>query len=155
LKREWASRPIHLYGRNAGSDAYGHFRARVLSSGAFKATIEERPGSSSVVQAVSADPSGIGYATLVSGASGVRILPVADERGASREATEANVRDGIYPLRRGLVLYIRRPPGRALPLALREFVRFATSREGQELARKAGLVPLSEAMAAAERAKVE
>jgi phosphate transport system substrate-binding protein len=154
LKEAWASRTLRLYGRNAASDAWAHFRAWVLLNGEFKETVEERRSDAvSVVQGVSSDPSGMGYDALVSGAPGVRTLRVADELGTAREATEANVRGGMYPLRGKLVLYVRRPHGRAPSPALRELVRFATSGEGQEAVRNAGLVPLSGSMAAAERAE--
>ena len=48
----WNDRPIQLYGRNSVSGTYGYFKKVALCSGDFKNSVNEQPGSASVVQAV-------------------------------------------------------------------------------------------------------
>ena len=52
LTGSWGDRPIQLYGRNSVSGTYGYFKKVGLCSGDFKDTVNEQPGSASVVQAV-------------------------------------------------------------------------------------------------------
>ncbi|NNK33035.1 MAG: phosphate-binding protein, partial [Xanthomonadales bacterium] len=54
LPGAWESRGIQLYGRNSVSGTYGYFKQHALCKGDFKNTVNEQPGSASVVQSVSA-----------------------------------------------------------------------------------------------------
>ena len=60
----WANREIQLYGRNSVSGTYGYFKDNALCKGDFKNTVNEQPGSASVVQSVSASLNGIGYSGI-------------------------------------------------------------------------------------------
>ena len=52
LEGSWNDRPIQVYGRNSVSGTYGYFKKVALCSGDFKNSVNEQPGSASVVQAV-------------------------------------------------------------------------------------------------------
>ena len=53
LPGAWATRDIQLFGRNSVSGTYGYFKGKALCKGDFKNTVNEQPGSASVVQSVS------------------------------------------------------------------------------------------------------
>jgi len=152
LAESWASRRISLYGRNSASGTYGFFKEHVLLNGDFKDEVKEQPGSASVVQSVAADLGGIGYSGIGYRTSGVKTLALAEKEGQPAAApTPENVYEGTYPLARFLLLYINRTPGKPLDPLVREFVRFALSRVGQELVIKSGYLPLTAAMVAEEK----
>ncbi len=86
--------------------------------------------------------SGIGYAT-----SGVRALPLSDKKGGKAEAANyQNVLSGKYPLSRMLYIYVAKKPGQPLPKVVEEFLKFALSKEGQEIVVKDGYDPLTAKM---------
>jgi phosphate transport system substrate-binding protein len=62
---------------------------------------------------------------------------------------------GTYPLARFLYLYVNRAPGKALDPLVGEFLKLVLSREGQEVVVKDGYLPLTAAIVAEERRKVE
>jgi phosphate transport system substrate-binding protein len=157
LTGEWDVMPISLYGRNSASAPYGFFKERVFSKGNYKASVNELPGSASVVNGVATDHSGIGYAAVGYRTPSVRSVPLVGDDGHVYDATNATVRSGAYPLARPLYLYVNNPPGRGRGLdpMVREFLIFVTSREGQAIAAKAGFVPITALMAVNERMKIE
>ncbi len=60
-----------------------------------------------------------------------------------------------YPLARGLYLYFNKPPGKPMDPLVREFLRLFLSQQGQMQVLKDGYLPLSAAIAAEERKKLE
>lgn len=144
----WANRDFALYSRNAVSGTYGYFKDNALCGGDFKSSINEQPGSSSVVQGVSESINGIGYSGIGYRTSGVRVLPLAAEHGGELfEATADNAATGDYPLARFLYIYINKNPNQDLDPQTREFVKMLYSKQGQEVVFRDGYVPLSEAVA--------
>jgi phosphate transport system substrate-binding protein len=143
LTGAWATRPMSLYGRNSASGTYGYFKEHALCNGDYKDTVKEQPGSASVVQGVTADASGIGYSGIGYKTSGVKALDLATKDGQPYgKADPADVYGGKYPLARFLLVYVNRPPGRPMDPMVREFVRFALSKEGQEIVVKDGYLPV-------------
>ena len=125
------------------SGTYGYFKDAVLCRGDFRATVNEQPGSASVVQAVSTSPTSIGYSGIGYRTSGIRAVPLARRPGGTFvEATAENAIDGTYPLSRYLYLYLNRRPDTPLTPLLQEFVDFVLSSQGQALVTKDGYVPL-------------
>ena len=144
LTGPWAMRPMQLYGRNSVSGTYGYFKQKALCSGDFKNTVNEQPGSASVVQAVTSSLNGIGYSGIGYRTSGVRAVPLArSDDTAAFEATAANTLDRSYPLTRFLFIYANKRPDSPLPPLETEFLKFMLSREGQMIVRKDGYIPLS------------
>lgn len=144
LTGSWAQRPIQLYGRNSVSGTYGYFKQVALCSGDFKNTVNEQPGSASVVQSITSSLNGIGYSGVGYVTSGVRALPIAEVAGDDPvEVTLENAASGEYPLFRYLFIYVNRRPDTPLnPLEL-EFLRLVLSKTGQEVVEKDGYVPLT------------
>ncbi len=152
----WANRPIQLYGRNSVSGTYGYFKEEALCSGDFKSTVNEQPGSASVVQAVSSSLNGIGYSGIGYVTSGVRPVPLAEYEDAEPvAATPENALSGDYPLSRYLYIYVNKRPGTPLPPLEREFLKMVLSRSGQAVVAKDGYVPLSPRLVARELKKLE
>ncbi len=154
LAGEWASLPISLYGRNSASGTYGYFKEHVLAKGDYKATVKEQPGSAAVVKGVASDRGGIGYSGIGYRTSDVKAVPIVGKDGKPYEAKDENVYSGKYPISRALYVYFNKAPGQPLQPAVREFLLYVLSKEGQQVVVKDGYVPLPADMAARERAKV-
>ena len=149
----WENRDFALYSRNAVSGTYGYFKDNAMCGGDFKSSINEQPGSSSVVQGVSESINGIGYSGIGYRTSGVRVVPLAaEEGGAFVEASAENAATGEYPLARYLYIYINKNPNQDLDPQTREFVKMLYSKQGQEVVFRDGYVPLPESLAARVRA---
>ncbi len=156
LEGEWTDRSIQLYGRNSVSGTYGHFKLHAMCKGDFLNTVNEQPGSASVVQAVSSSLNGIGYSGMGYTTSSVRRLPLAREPGSPFvEATRENALNGNYPLARFLYIYVNKPPNEAPDPLTSEFINMVLSRQGQQIVVKDGYVPLPANVAAREQKKIE
>ena len=156
LPGAWATRGIQLYGRNSVSGTYGYFKQHALCKGDFKNTVNEQPGSASVVQSVSASLNGIGYSAIGYTTSSVRAVPLANEPGkAFVEATPQNAINGSYPLARFLYIYVNKEPGLELNPITRQFLTMVLSRRGQEVVVKDGYIPLPANVAALELARLD
>jgi len=139
-----AAMPISLYGRNSASGTYGYFKEHALGKGDFKNSVKEQPGSASVVEGVAKDIGGIGYSGIGYATSGVRAVPLSDKEGGKvAEASYANVLNSSYPMSRMLYIYVAKKPGQPLPKVVEEFLRYALSKEGQEIVVKDGYDPLT------------
>jgi len=148
-----AAKPISLFGRNSASGTYGYFKEHTLKNGDYKNTVKEQPGSASVVEGVAKDIAAIGYSGIGYATSGVKAVPLSDKKdGTVYEANYANVLSGKYPLARMLYIYVAKKPGQPLPKVTEEFLKFALSKEGQQIVVKDGYDPLP-ASAAAEQLK--
>ncbi|HEX5714878.1 MAG TPA: phosphate ABC transporter substrate-binding protein [Thermoanaerobaculia bacterium] len=152
----WASRPISLYGRNSASGTYGFFKENALCKGDYKDTVKEQPGSASVVQGVSEDKFAVGYSGIGYRTSGVKPLKLAAKKGGQYFGTDsADVYSGNYPLSRYLYVYVNKAPNKPLDPLVREFLKFALSKEGQEIVVKDGYMPVPAKVAQEETAKIK
>ena len=135
----WKNRAIQIYGRNSVSGTYGYFKKKALCKGDYKSTVNEQPGSASVVQSVTSSINGIGYSGIGYITSGVRAVPLAKKAGRKFiPATKKNALSGKYPLS---------------PI-VREFIKMVLSRQGQKVVAKDGYIPLSPAVIRKELAKL-
>lgn len=152
----WASRPISLYGRNSASGTYGFFKEHALCKGDYKDQVKEQPGSASVVQGVTEDKFAIGYSGIGYRTSGVKPLKLAAKKGGQYFGVEpADVYSGKYPLSRYLYVYVNKAPNKPLDPLVREFLKFALSKEGQEVVVKDGYMPVPAKVAQEELAKIK
>lgn len=148
-----AAKPISLFGRNSASGTYGYFKEVALKNGDYMNTVKEQPGSASVVEGVAKDVAAIGYSGIGYATSGVKAIALSDKKGGTiYEANYANVLSGKYPLARMLYIYVAKKPGEPLPKVVEEFLKYALSKEGQQVVVKDGYDPLP-ATAAAEQLK--
>jgi phosphate transport system substrate-binding protein len=153
--KDAADKAISLYGRNSASGTYGYFKEFALKKGDFKNSVKEQPGSSAVVQGVAGDQYALGYSGIGYITSGVRALPLAAKDGGKFVAANyKNCLDGTYPLGRFLYLYINKKPGAELDKLTAEFIKYALSKEGQEIVLKDGYFPMPAEIAAADLALI-
>lgn len=143
LEGDWAKRDIQLFGRNSVSGTYGYFKDNALCKGDFKTTVNEQPGSASVVQSVGSSLNAIGYSGFGYKTSSVKALPLAKEPGADFvDATAEHAINGSYPLSRYLYVYVNKKPGQPLAPLDAEFLKLVLSKQGQEVVVKDGYIPL-------------
>lgn len=156
LVGSWALRPIQLYGRNSVSGTYGYFKQVGLCSGDFKNTVNEQPGSASVVQSITSSLNGIGYSGVGYVTSGVRALPIAEVAGDEPVmVSNETAADGSYPLFRYLFIYVNKRPDTSLAPLEFEFLRMVLSQTGQDVVDKDGYIPLSRRIVERELRKIQ
>ncbi|HEY3698149.1 MAG TPA: phosphate ABC transporter substrate-binding protein PstS family protein [Spongiibacteraceae bacterium] len=145
LTGAWATRDLQLFGRNSVSGTYGYFKEHALCKGDFKSTVNEQPGSASVVQSVSTTINAIGYSGIGYVTSSVRAIPLAKSGEDYVEATPENAISGKYPLSRYLYVYVNKAPNKPLQPLEKEFLKMVLSKTGQEVVVKDGFIPLPKA----------
>lgn len=159
LKSGWAGQPIRPYGWKVDEDFALFFRERVLGgSHRWNPAIQEyvhgaRPDGSQydrgqrIVDGVAADRDAIGVSNVRYATPQVRALPLAWTDGGPYYApTPANLISQRYPLTRVIPAYIDKAPGAPVDPAVREFLRFVLSREGQQaIVRESSYLPLGAA----------
>jgi phosphate transport system substrate-binding protein len=136
------------------SGTYGYFKKVGLCSGDFKNSVNEQPGSASVVQAVASSLNGIGYSGIGYITSGVKALAISSDGSDAIEATPENALSGDYPLSRYLYVYVNKKPNEPLSPIEQEFLKLVLSKEGQEIVGKDGYIPVSAEVAARELSKI-
>ncbi|HAC35178.1 MAG TPA: phosphate-binding protein [Gammaproteobacteria bacterium] len=146
---------IQIFGRNSVSGTYGYFKKKGLCKGDYKSTVNEQPGSASVVQSVSTSLNAIGYSGIGYKTSGVRAVPLTKKPGGDYiEATPDNAINGSYPLARFLYVYVNKNPNKPLSPLEREFLKLVLSKAGQQVVVKDGYIPLPAKVAEQELAKL-
>jgi phosphate transport system substrate-binding protein len=156
LTGEWAGRNLQMFGRNSVSGTYGYFKEHALCKGDFKNSVNEQPGSASVVQSISSSVNGVGYSGIGYKTSGVKAIALAKKDGdVPVAATEANAITGKYPLSRFLYIYVNKAPNKPLPPLEREFLKMVLSKQGQEVVVKDGYIPVPEAILREELKKLQ
>ena len=157
LTGAWADRPIHIYGVKPWNGFEEFVRERVLSTpgsrGAWRGGINFAKTVFPIASEVAADPDGIGYSGLAFIDSPVKLLPLRAAAGGAYVApTYESVASAAYPLSRLVYINVNRAPGKPLPPALAEFMRFIVSRQGQQVVLDQAIyLPLRAAQARASR----
>jgi len=149
MSKNWKNRNIQIYGRNSVSGTYGYYKKKALCKGDYKNSVNEQPGSASVVQSVSTSLNGIGYSGIGYKTSGVRAVPLSKKAGKDFvEATPDNAVAGTYPLSRFLYVYVNKHPNKPLAPLEKEFLKMVLSQQGQKVVIKDGYIPLPAKVAA-------
>jgi len=143
LSGDLGSQRIQLFGRNSASGTYGYFKESALCKGDFKSSVNEQPGSASVVQGVTKSLNGIGYSGIGYKTSSVKALPLSRKDGGEAiEPTPENAVSGKYPLARYLYVYVNKHPNEPLAPLEKEFILMVLSKTGQAVVVKDGYVSL-------------
>jgi phosphate transport system substrate-binding protein len=110
----------------------------VLLGEDYAASAQNMPGTAAVVNAVAKDQYGIGYGGAAY-AKGIRMAAIKkDANSPAYEPTAENVKSGNYPISRYLYMYTKsRPTG-----AMKEYIDWILSAEGQEIVVKVGYFPV-------------
>ena len=138
LAGEWADKPITVYGIQPWNGFEEFVRQRVLSVGEKRGEWRDGIKFEKVVfpmaKDIAADRYGIAYSGIAYLDAGVKVIPLVAKAGESPQApTYENVALATYPLSRLTFFNVNKAPGKLLPPALEEFVRFVLSREGQQI----------------------
>jgi phosphate transport system substrate-binding protein len=170
LGGDWAGRPIkvHTYDADTGT---GIFFTHVVLRDSHKMNWEriteykdERNHDRSILRAGQQIATAVEddrYALGISGArfatARVKALAIAEkEGGAYYPATRETLVARSYPLARATYAFVDVAPGKAMDAKVKEFLRFALSREGQaDIERDRGYLPLSTAVLAEQREKLK
>ncbi|MDE2263330.1 MAG: substrate-binding domain-containing protein [Gammaproteobacteria bacterium] len=144
----WADAPVHVYALKPWGGYEEFVRQRVLDAGGkrghWRADLHFDRLVFPIAGRVAADPDGIGITGLAFLDAPVKVLAVGE--GADVVSpTYTNVALAKYPLSRLVYGNVNRPPGKPLPPAAQEFLRFILSREGQRAVRRQAIfLPLRE-----------
>lgn len=128
--------PIHVYARDDKSGTYDTFKNLVLGDKRkLVPTAERFESNEQLRQTVSTDPNGIGFASI-SFVKGVKALAISDgPKAITPSAFTVSTED--YPLSRRLFFYT---PAQSPNKYVQEFIEFALSKDGQEIANQVGFV---------------
>ena len=151
----WKALPVQRFGRNSASGTWGFFKQQALCNGDFRNDVGEYPGSAAVIQAVASTLNGIGYASMGTHLTGVKMLPVSRDGNHWVAPLAENIRSGRYPYARPLYIYVNKVPGKPLEPLTRAFLRQVLSAEGQALVTQAGYLPLSDEQIGQARRTIE
>ena len=132
--------PILLLSRESSSGTYVFFQEKVLNKKDYSQQARLMPGTSAVVQAVTADRGAIGYVGLgYAKEAGNKVKTIAVRSAAGQPAvmpSPATVKDASYPVARALYLYTNgAPQGK-----VKEFVDFCLGSAGQKIVADTGYV---------------
>lgn len=168
LTGEWAEKPITIWAVKPWNGFEEFIRQRVLSTGSDTfgspppvrgewredAAANYVPTVFPISPAVAKDRSAIGYAGLAYVGDDVKLLRVSGANGGPAIApTYEEIASGTYPLSRLVFINFNQGPNKPLPPALKEFIRFILSRQGQQLVLdQAVFLPLRAPQAATSRA---
>ena len=157
LKGEWADKPILLWGVKPENGFEHILQEIILKGGQWKDGINGGETIFPTPPAVAADRYAIGYAGFGFLKPGDKTLAIAEnDNGPYYKGTFAEVVSQKYPLSRMIYIYVNKVPGKPLNPILREFIRFALSKQGQQAVVKDGIfLPLPGEIVKQERAKVQ
>jgi phosphate transport system substrate-binding protein len=160
----WATRRVHLYGLRDDGDFSTTMRQSYLGGSAFAGHYEPLPDDAAVVQAVAADPYGIGLVGWLAPKQApdtVRIVPLAAETGKPFVLPgKAEITQGAYPMTTPIMLYVDRAPKQAMEPFVRDYLAMVLSNDGQAIIARfadgeSGLLPLSQDDLRVERDKLK
>ena len=112
----------------------------------FTKSVNEQPGSASVVLSVASSKGGMGYAAYGYKTAGVKALPLGHSPENLVPLTSETVQNETYPFSRFLYLVVNKAPGEPLPKLESEFLRYVLSQRGQQQVARDGYFPIREDM---------
>ncbi len=128
--------------RQNNSGTYVYFREVVLGERRdFKLGSIDLNGSKDVVEMTAATPSAIGYSGMGYATDGVKMLKISRTGAPPVAPTLESARNGSYPLARPLFVYTVGPPRGAV----KHYIDWILSREGQAIVAEIGYVPAPDA----------
>lgn len=128
--------------RQSNSGTYFYFREHVLGKRDYKLGSRDMQGSKDVVELVGRTPCAIGYSGMGYATDRVKMLKISRKKGEPAYApTMENALNGTYPIARPLQMYtLGKPTG-----AIKKYLEWILSDEGQEIVARMGYVPLPKA----------
>lgn len=131
---------ISVFTRDSSSGTFQFFQEHVLAKGDYSVKARRLASNSAIVQSVGEDTNGIGYVGLgyLTEAQGkVKAVGVSkNDKAAVVMPSVSTVKDGSYPISRGLQMYTRNQPTGNVKV----FMDFVFSAEGQKIVEEMGFV---------------
>lgn len=159
LGGEWKDQPITLYAPDAESEAGVNFtRAVLLESRKMNwEHLTELADGRQAVEALHTQRYGMAIANLRYADPAVKVLAIAAHEAAPYVVpSRKSVIDRSYPLARRTYAFVNRKPGQPIQPALREFLRYVLSLNGQrDIVLEGGYLPLSAGVLDTELKKVD
>lgn len=169
LTGKWKNAPIHVYGLNLEYGMARDFQQMVFHGGdKWSESLKEyanyagpdgtlKIAAEQLMIDLANDPFGIGYSGVMFLNSGTKTLAIAERQGTPAvPLTIETVQNRTYPMLLEVYYYLDREPGKPVDPKLKEFLRFALSREGQEAIAKDGkYLPLTRAAVHQQLKKLE
>ncbi len=130
---------IVIYSRETSSGTYEFFKEHVLNKKNFAPTALLMPATGAIVQSVSQTKGAIGYVGLAYLESDVKSLKVSYDKGVTYVAPSVKAAmDKTYPISRPLYYYYLN----SSETAVKPFIDFILSAEGQKIVQEVGYVPV-------------
>lgn len=169
LDGAWSTQPIQTYGWKTDVDFALFFRERVLEHShrwnpdikeyvhAMHADGTQYDHGQRIIDALAKDRNGIAISNVRYATSDVKAISLAwKDEGPWFAPSQKNLISQDYPLVRIIPAIIDREPDKPIKPAVREFLDFILSREGQKLlVSKSGYLPLGREVLLAEREKIK
>jgi phosphate transport system substrate-binding protein len=169
LTGEWADHDINFYGGGHRRHEQYVIERKVLQGGTkWNERMHEysnyvRPdGTMSIalvqqIEDLEKDRYGIGYNSMAQVTPGIKPVAIAEKEGGPYvELTLDNVQNRTYPLISEEFFYINRRPGQPVDQNVKEFLRYALGRQGQEAVMRDGrFLPLTAEVSRAQLKKLE
>lgn len=159
LTGEWADKSIKVRGIKPWNGFEEFIRQRVLSKDGKRGEWREDVNFEKVVfpmaGRVAADKFALGYTGIAYLDQAVKVIPGRRECQRARRRADENVALATYPLSRLIFFNVNKAPGKPLPPAIDEFLRFMLSTEGQQVVLDHAIyIPLRAGRAQASRAQL-
>lgn len=158
LTGEWADAPIHAWGVEIPNGYDNFVNMHVLADGQWRDGIQSQKTVIPLSDKIAADKYAISYTGLAWDTNpDTKVLKLAVHAGEPAIApTFDTVASQTYPLARTIYIFANQAPGKPLNPVLREFIRYALSREGQQaIVDDRIFTPLPAAMDAREAEKLK
>lgn len=137
-----AAQDLLVFSRESSSGTFVFFQEHVMNRQDYTPRARLLPGTSALVQAVSADKGAIGYVGLgyvKEAGDKVKAISIKSRDGGGDVApSDQSVKDGSYPIARPLFLYTKGEPQGTT----KDFLDFALSEAGQSIVRANGYVSM-------------
>jgi phosphate transport system substrate-binding protein len=152
VQRYW----VRPYSRDENSGSRAFFLEKVLQKGGKlkeTARVKDQMG---IMEVIAQDINAIGYGPESYRNPMVRMVPLIGLKAdTALLPTLENIQSGRYALSRTLYIYLNQGPGRPAQPAVKAFLEFVLSGNGQDLAKGYGSAPLTPQMAVTELAKIQ
>ncbi|MBW6518596.1 MAG: PstS family phosphate ABC transporter substrate-binding protein [ANME-2 cluster archaeon] len=139
---------ITLYGRQSTSGTYEFFLEHVVNwqqtrKNDYSPKMRNMEGNKAIADAITADPSGIGYIGIGYVTDKIQVISVARDTSSEyiSPLEENNIENDLYPITRPLFQYTSGKPDK--DSLLYAFIRFELSESGQDIVRRSGFYPIN------------
>lgn len=131
---------IVVYSRESSSGTYEFFKEHVLKNKNYASSVLSMPATGAIVQSISQTKGAIGYVGFAYVEKDVRALKVSYDKGKTYVGPSMETaKDKTYPIVRPLFYYYLT----SVEKAVKPFVDYCLSAEGQKIVEQVGYIPLS------------